>query len=587
VPIHTRGGGTETSAYTGPDRRGSSTRADLHGRPFVAAGFALFGFAVALVVVMSLVSAETTPSAANLEAMLAAATTALALLLAVLLVHRSRLTGDGPAGWLAAGMAVFGVATIGAVELLPFVAPELAASPAFVNLRPASLVVVFALLALAAVMPEVDTRQRPHRVLVGAAVGLLVTWNLLPAVADGLLRGQTASPGVGDFAGPVLGGACWAVLATGYLLRGINRRRHLFAWLGLMLAALTFAEFARATPFDELPGMHLSQATLVLVAVVFGLIGAIRELHFAFAAQSTRLLRAQIDRLHRDARLEAERAAYAERTHEARNALTAIEGATLTLERNRDQLPPADRARLAAAVTNEIARLQQLVSSEDADTSCHAFDVADVVGQQVALVRARGAPISVQVDPGSLAYGREGDTAQALQNVLVNAARHAPGSPVSIRAGLRGDRVLIRVDDRGAGIEPAYRERIFDRGQRADASVRGHGLGLYVARQLMRDQDGDIWVEARPGRGARFVLALPAALSLSRDLADIPELPGEPGHEIGHLVDAGDRHRLLAVRPDDRAPPSSGRRGRQAHHDRRTEVGHVVPGGERDVEARR
>ena len=70
--------------------------------------------------------------------------------------------------------------------------------------------------------------------------------------------------------------------------------------------------------------------------------------------------------------------------------------------------------------------------------------------------------------------------------------------------------VLLLVDDRGPGVKPAHRERIFERGERPDhkANTEGHGLGLHIARGLARSLGGELWVEQHPRGGARFVLAL-------------------------------------------------------------------------------
>ena len=77
------------------------------------------------------------------------------------------------------------------------------------------------------------------------------------------------------------------------------------------------------------------------------------------------------------------------------------------------------------------------------------------------------------------------------------------------------DEIAIRVEDDGPGIDPEYWDQVFERGFRIDPASRpGSGIGLAVARQMIRSQDGDLWVEASPNGGATFVISIPAAPAL-------------------------------------------------------------------------
>ena len=106
-------------------------------------------------------------------------------------------------------------------------------------------------------------------------------------------------------------------------------------------------------------------------------------------------------------------------------------------------------------------------------------------------------------------------TLRIVLNLLDNAAKYSPsGTPIDLRARPVGDRLLIDVMDRGPGVPESERDRIFDpfyRPPGVPADIRGHGLGLSIARGLAEAQGGSVRFSPRPGGGSVFTLDLPAA----------------------------------------------------------------------------
>lgn len=103
---------------------------------------------------------------------------------------------------------------------------------------------------------------------------------------------------------------------------------------------------------------------------------------------------------------------------------------------------------------------------------------------------------------------------RVFQNLFENARKYRKGDSGSIDVVLRDtpDRVLLEVRDSGIGIPPDSLPHIFDRFYRADASrsrADGSGLGLSIARQIVEDHRGALWVRSREGEGATFVVSLP------------------------------------------------------------------------------
>ncbi|MGL5287646.1 MAG: ATP-binding protein [Aeromonas sp.] len=110
-------------------------------------------------------------------------------------------------------------------------------------------------------------------------------------------------------------------------------------------------------------------------------------------------------------------------------------------------------------------------------------------------------------DDDVLFAGEQGDLMELMGNLLDNACKFAI-SQVQVSLRRQGDRLEIRIDDDGPGIEPHKREQIFLRGVRADSSG-GQGIGLAVAAEIVDSYGGTLTVLDSTLGGACFVLVLP------------------------------------------------------------------------------
>jgi heavy metal sensor kinase len=135
-----------------------------------------------------------------------------------------------------------------------------------------------------------------------------------------------------------------------------------------------------------------------------------------------------------------------------------------------------------------------------------------------------GPPRWVRVQPALLG--------QLLDNLLDNACKYSePGAPVTVRVGEAPGAVTLVVEDAGSGIAPEDLPHIFEAFYRSAQARRlgrtGVGLGLAVAQRIAAALGGALAVESEPGKGARFVLRLPAGASADGTAVAIPkELSG-------------------------------------------------------------
>jgi two-component system sensor histidine kinase KdpD len=233
-------------------------------------------------------------------------------------------------------------------------------------------------------------------------------------------------------------------------------------------------------------------------------------------------------------------------SHDLRSPLTAISAAGEAIAS--PALVPEEREELAAVVQEETQRLSRLVDNL-LDLSRLEAGAAEPHSDWTSvdeLVRAALRELAAGEQDFTLSIDRDLppvsiDSVQierALVNVLENALRHSGGHPVAVRARavrgpaaqsrlpaagvgrgadaeqrkLVGDRVIVRVIDRGPGIAPAELERVFEPFYRADETARGQrgsGLGLAIARGFAVANGGSLEVESLPGQGATFVFELP------------------------------------------------------------------------------
>ena len=116
--------------------------------------------------------------------------------------------------------------------------------------------------------------------------------------------------------------------------------------------------------------------------------------------------------------------------------------------------------------------------------------------------------ISVNVSPEHVVRGQREDLEEMLGNLLDNACKWAR-SAVKIQSARENGAIVLTIDDDGAGLPPPMRDRVLQRGVRADEAAPGSGLGLAIVRDLAELYEGAISLEDSPLGGLRARLLLP------------------------------------------------------------------------------
>jgi len=283
------------------------------------------------------------------------------------------------------------------------------------------------------------------------------------------------------------------VVATGYF----PVRSHGQVWAVLALeAGRAFAD----------PGPWLSRALALgvlgalLVAAAIGVIGR-RALQGQAAA-------ARADAFARVAAMAA---------HEIRNPLGVIRGTVELMQARLKRTLTLKDAEALADVLGEVERLRRLTEdltdlAQDRPLAEDEVDVASVLEEAARAAEKAAPPVKVKLElPGGALPRVRGDPArlrQVFANLLSNAAQSQREGEVEVRAFAEGGAVLALVRDRGPGVPPESREKLFD--PFFTTRAQGSGLGLFISRRLVERHGGSLKLLDVEGPGACFEVRLSA-----------------------------------------------------------------------------
>ena len=199
----------------------------------------------------------------------------------------------------------------------------------------------------------------------------------------------------------------------------------------------------------------------------------------------------------------------ADASHELRTPLTALR---LRLENGDTNGALREVERLADLVGGLLA----LARADAGAPSVATVDAAETARERVdhwaPLAEERGIRIRAEASGSAPARAAHDRLVQVLDNLIANALEVAPaGSTVTVVARVDGDATELHVVDEGPGLTAEQRERAFDRFWRAGSGTDGSGLGLAIVRRLVEADEGSAALEAAPGGGIDAVVRLRAA----------------------------------------------------------------------------
>ncbi|HEX3242250.1 MAG TPA: ATP-binding protein [Solirubrobacterales bacterium] len=279
--------------------------------------------------------------------------------------------------------------------------------------------------------------------------------------------------------------------------------------LGIAAAAVVAQQIARPIRRLDRAARRVATGDLDSTVVVEGSAEQ-RSLSRAFNEMTERIRRL----------LRAQRDFVADASHQLRTPLT---GLRLRLEALADRIRGRDPAagEVDAALA-EIDRLSLIVDellilsrAGEHELAAESVDLGVAATRAAERLRGSAAERSIELETrgggDARAWCATHDLDRSIDALLENAIRYSPrGNAVVIDAGPGRLEIL----DRGPGLEPGEEEAVFDRFSRGSAGrsgPSGTGLGLPIARELVRQWGGEVTLSAREGGGTRAVIELPVA----------------------------------------------------------------------------
>jgi len=319
------------------------------------------------------------------------------------------------------------------------------------------------------------------------------------AATESLIRGETIRT-----LPPIVSG-----LIAGVAVFVIARRRSIRVGVILAIVVLLGAVLALNA------GIAVPFMTLIVTIVAATAFVHARRLSLSLEDLATRIAEVQAQEA------ESKRVL----AHELKTPLASMRGLTQLL--SGFELSEAERKRVATLLSTEAGKLEAMVHGlldlerlplRDFASSSSVVDLGGLVAARVDFLRAStDRALNASIENGLWVRADAALLDRVIDNLAGNAFKYSPEhTPVTIATRKIDGSAVLEVEDRGAGIAPDERERVFRRFARGSSAkgTEGLGLGLSLVAEVARWHGGSVSVGDAKGGGALFRVSLPLAAAM-------------------------------------------------------------------------
>ena len=220
---------------------------------------------------------------------------------------------------------------------------------------------------------------------------------------------------------------------------------------------------------------------------------------------------------------------FSDASHQLRTPLTSLRGFTEVLTRGVATEDPETTQRVLKLMRNEAERMTCLINDmlilarleDECVLDPEYIDLVDLAVQgveQTKLLLDDGRKVTLHFATNErLNVRANADRLKQVLHILFDNAikygRPAPEGWIKLQLDKEDNQALLQIIDNGKGIHPDDLPHIFERFYRVHArenmNIEGLGLGLYIAREIVTQQGGRMWLESQSGSGSRFYFSLP------------------------------------------------------------------------------
>ncbi len=216
-------------------------------------------------------------------------------------------------------------------------------------------------------------------------------------------------------------------------------------------------------------------------------------------------------------------------SHELKTPITSLKVYLHTLQNSVKKFRDEKTNKMLAGTIYQMDKLQKLVvdlldvsrlQTGKLSFTMEEFRLDELVGEAIEELQATTTDHTITYigRKAMFAHGDKFRIYQVLTNLINNAVKYSPDkAKVVVRIRKEGRKNIVSVQDFGIGIDEGEKEKIFERLYQVNdvvgQSFPGFGMGLYIAREIVKRHKGNIWVNSTKGKGSIFYFSLPVPKS--------------------------------------------------------------------------